>query len=495
MAVMLPLATVMSAVAIAAPVAAAAPSKKHAPKAPSLRLQNKQQAEQLHPLSERRFPSQPLVQGAGQATAIDAEGSDRANRSFTLLAPHPDSAQRARMRESNPQGDLGLDDGDRIRHRILLTSLNALLEVQARSESFQDLQIFDNDKEKESFSFSLRRSVTRSPQSEFSLSFGFSYLDESLLPPSPSLLGGALTNSLPSLSLSTGPTPLLAATAADARQGPASGPPRARPVPPSSNSPSPNLSPANLLPSGPPSLGPPSSGPPSSGPSLSSPPLSGPSLSGPPLSGPLPLNGGDMRTGVLNFAQNYRRRDEGGRWLARSQFNLGTEFVDSPVPMGADAQFFSWLGRLERTQFLGQDQQLTLRLETQLSPNNLLPPHQFKMKDRRFDSFEKDARPTDISGNNGIRLHLEDRLILLRRQRDDTAIASLIPFLDLGYSWGQGNARRSPQQFLGRTGLGLLLQPLPGFDIQLDYLTNWGDLDEDTDTQNLYMTLGYRNAW
>lgn len=76
LAVMLPLATVMSAVAIAVPVAAAAPSKKHAAKAPSLRLQNKQQAEQLHPLSERRFPSQPLVQGAGQATAIDAEGSD-----------------------------------------------------------------------------------------------------------------------------------------------------------------------------------------------------------------------------------------------------------------------------------------------------------------------------------------------------------------------------------------------------------------------------------
>ena len=94
-----------------------------------------------------------------------------------------------------------------------------------------------------------------------------------------------------------------------------------------------------------------------------------------------------MSTGVLAFAQGYRQRDRYGQWLARSQFNLGTELADSPTLMNADAQFFSWTGRLERTQSLSADNQLTLQLESQLSPNNLLPPHQFKVKNQGIDKL------------------------------------------------------------------------------------------------------------
>lgn len=201
-----------------------------------------------------------------------------------------------------------------------------------------------------------------------------------------------------------------------------------------------------------------------------------------------------MRTGLVKFAQNYRRRDRSGQWSARSQFNLGTELTESPENMGADAQFFSWVGRVERAQSMGNDHRLTLKLETQLSPSSLLPMHQFKMEDRRFTAFSRDSRPANISGNNGVRLYLEDRMVLMR-SRTQAPVLSFIPFVDAGYIWGQSNSRNPNQQFLGRTGVGLLIEPLPGLDIQFDYLTHWGDLGENAEAQNQYITITYETEW
>ena len=214
-----------------------------------------------------------------------------------------------------------------------------------------------------------------------------------------------------------------------------------------------------------------------------------------------------MRTGTIFFAQTFRARDRTGRWRAQSQLNLGTELAASPEMMGADAQFISWTGRLERTQILNSNHQLTALLETQLSPSNLLPPHQFKTHMRGYEQFDRSARPEEINGNNGIRFQLSDRIALLhrsasdtghrpqRRNAEDNAIVALIPFLDLSYSWGQGNPLRATQQFLGRTGVGLSLRPFSELGIDVNYFLNWGDLLEDEDTQNIYVLLGYETTW
>ncbi|MEM6452746.1 MAG: hypothetical protein AAF703_20815 [Cyanobacteria bacterium P01_D01_bin.105] len=383
---------------------------------------------------------------------------------------------------------------DRVRQRLWIEAIQSTLEIDISSDSLQRLDISEIKEEKESFSFSVEQPLYRSRRAELSWSLGFGYRSESL------------SSSPPSSS-----------------RPPSSGnPPRSTSSPRPSSSSSPERTPRNPPPSSPPpTRNSPSGNPPQSGGSESGRPASGSSSqsssttprptnsrneSNPSNEPPAPTVAADtttaqpidsaaeMRTGVVEFAQRYRRRDRTGHWLARSQFNLGTELATSPETMGADAQFFSWVGQVERSQSLGNDHQLTLSLDTQLSPNNLLPMHQFKTKDRRFEGFDRDARPSEISGNNGIRISLENHFVLLRNNRQ-APLFSLVPFADAGYTWGQSDPRRDNQQFLGRTGFAVLLEPLPGLDIQYDYLTQWGDLEADAETQNHYITLGYQTRW
>ena len=403
--------------------------------------------------------SSPANSPANSPADSPADSPDHPNKGATSSAP-------PREHNASDRSLAAQQDSDRIRHTLPIESINARLEVNAQSETLRTLQIHDSDKEKDAFGLSLRHVVSRTPASEFSLSLGFSYLDESLLPP-------------PAASRQPPSTNLLApaASEASARLGPprensSGGPPQ----PPHTQSPNnrPSDPQADSLP-----------------PSRSSRPLP-----------PSPSDAGVIQTGIVHFSQNYRQRDQSGQWLVRSQFNLGTELASSPAHMNTDTQFFSWTSRIERTQRLNENNQLTLQLDTQLSPNNLLPPHQFKTKDRQFNDFERAGRPSQIAGNSGIRLRLEDRIALLQsrshathRGRSTEPIVALIPFVDLGYTWGQSNPAIRDQRFFGRAGLGLSMQPIPGLNVQIDYLTYWGDLPANGNEQDLYMTLEYQERW
>lgn len=415
-------------------------------------------------LDEHGKPQEVLPQSLGESPHIEAS---------------PQSA------ESALGGSVEL-----IHHRLPIESIRSTLDIRAESGAFRSLQIYVPEMEKDAFTLSLRHALTRTPESEFSLSLGFSYLDESLIsaPPSPSSTGGPVSGPPPT------PPPFPDSDEGEGSSDSPSSPPSR---PDSRNRPRPPLADGPNSPS--------ASADRESDAVIVRSPASPTNLQGPP---PPSAFSSATRTGVLQFSQNYRHRDISGRWLARSQFNLGTELVSSPEPMNADAQFFSWTGRLERTQILDRNHQLTLQLETQLSPNNLLPAHQFKMKDRRFRSFERNGRPSEIAGNNGVRLRLEDRIFLVRSHdyppahtppvqadRNGTLSVSLIPFVDMGYTWGQSNPRILSEQFLGRAGLSLSVQPLPELDIRFDYLRYWGDLQADSNDQDLYMTVGYQNAW
>ncbi|MEM9089734.1 MAG: hypothetical protein AAGC93_13425 [Cyanobacteria bacterium P01_F01_bin.53] len=441
-----------------------------------------------HSDSGRRPPRRPPSASHAAPTPQQLSVNSRElNGRENSPLPQPPLQPNQRPAIHPPRNSRTNADGSvRISHRLPIDASGSMLEVRAQSEAFQPLQLFDNDAEKDSFSLALRHPVMRAPQSEFSLSWGFAYHDESL-PPRPSLPALAPTEIITS---SGGAAPSVAPPPPSERLPqnlPTNRPPNSPPAPPSlvRAASTPTRTSLAVAPNSPTTNSP-----------TTSLPTAEPSNSAQPLGQPpnAPSNTA-MRTGEVQFSQNYRQRDRGGQWLARSQFNLGTELTDSPSPMGADSQFFSWLGRLERTQAISHDQQLTLQLDTQLSPNNLLPPHQFKMKDRRFNSFEREARPTEISGNNGIRFRLEDRMIVLSDRTSNASIVSLIPFVDLGYAWGQGNRQRPNQQFLGRTGLGLLVEPLTGLDIQVDYLTYWGDLSAEAQTQDVYVMFGYQNEW
>jgi hemolysin activation/secretion protein len=211
-----------------------------------------------------------------------------------------------------------------------------------------------------------------------------------------------------------------------------------------------------------------------------------------------PDENGISRTSVVQFGQDYLRRDPGGSWMLRSRLSLGTSLFNAtnnpePIP---DGQFIAWLGQAQRVQQLSRNQTLLVQGDLQLTPNSLLPAQQFTLGGGPLlRGYRQNAR----SGDNGFRLSIEDRISLVRNE-GGTPTLQLIPFLDLGKVWNRsGNPNpEARQRFLAGTGVGLLWEPafeVKGFSIQLDYavpLTRLDDRGSNLQDQALYFKFNYR---
>ena len=191
-----------------------------------------------------------------------------------------------------------------------------------------------------------------------------------------------------------------------------------------------------------------------------------------------PDEDGISRTSVFKFAQEYIRRAPSGAWALRSQFRFGTGLFDatenaSPIP---DGQFFSWLGQVQRVQVLNQNNFLIYQLDLQLTPDGLLPSEQFVIGGGQS---VRGYRQNILSADNGIRFSIEDRITILRDESQEPVLV-LAPFFDMGAVF---NVRDNPnslvenQTFIAGLGLGLLFQPVKGFNIRIDYAPPPIDLD------------------
>jgi len=176
---------------------------------------------------------------------------------------------------------------------------------------------------------------------------------------------------------------------------------------------------------------------------------------------------GVSTTSVFRFGQDYTLRDQDGAWSLRSQFNLGTGLFNATYVTTPNAGFFSWIGQAQRLQALGSDALLIASLDSQLSANPLLPSQQFTIGGgQSLRGFRQNAR----SGDNGIRLSLETRLVAARDQETNRAILQIAPFIDLGAIWNNGSnpTPSSSQNFLAAGGLGVIIEPIKNFVIRID---------------------------
>lgn len=203
---------------------------------------------------------------------------------------------------------------------------------------------------------------------------------------------------------------------------------------------------------------------------------------------------GFSRTRVLKFGQDYVRRDVGGAWALRSQFNLGLDILDAtlnddPVP---DGRFVSWLGQAQRVQVLNDNNLLIVQADLQLTPDTLLPSQQFVIGGgQSLRGFRQNAR----SGDNGFRVSVEDRIALVRNEAG-SPIVQLAPFVDVGKVWNSsGNPNRlADQTFLAAAGLGLQWEALPGLTIRLDYAVPFIELSDRTQNaqdESFYFSVRY----
>ncbi|MGK7944697.1 MAG: ShlB/FhaC/HecB family hemolysin secretion/activation protein [Microcystaceae cyanobacterium] len=178
---------------------------------------------------------------------------------------------------------------------------------------------------------------------------------------------------------------------------------------------------------------------------------------------------GQVRTSVLQFEQDYSRRDQGGLWFVRSQLNWGTGLLDATQNPDSfpDGVFLSWSGQIQRLQRLGNDHLLIIQGELQLTPDPLTSDYLFIMGGgQSVRGYRQNVR----SGDNGYRFSLEDR-INLYRDEDNISRFQIAPFIDLGKVW---NTSKNPtslpsQTFLIGVGLGIIWQPLDQFSLRVDY--------------------------
>jgi hemolysin activation/secretion protein len=171
---------------------------------------------------------------------------------------------------------------------------------------------------------------------------------------------------------------------------------------------------------------------------------------------------------VVEFSQDYLKRDARGVWGAESKFRLGTGLFNATSNPGsqADGQFFSWQGQVQRLHIFSPDSQLLVRGTLQLTPDSLLGAEQFFVGGlQSVRGYYQNQR----FGDNGFSLSVENQLTLLD-QPDGQPLLRLLPFVDLGYVWNsRSNTLVSNQNFLLGTGLGVETYPLDNLKTRLDF--------------------------
>ncbi len=217
-------------------------------------------------------------------------------------------------------------------------------------------------------------------------------------------------------------------------------------------------------------------------------------ISGVPLN--TPGSGTDIdgrgRTRILKFGQDYLKRDTQGAWALRSQFSIGLNAFDATNGPEPNGQFFSWLGQVQRVQRLGANQLLIAQGDVQFASDPLLPSQQFVIGGgQSVRGYRQNLR----SGDNGVRLSLENR-IALQRNAVGNPIFQLAPFLDAGWVWNNSSnpTTLSNETFLASVGLGVIVEPLAGLVLRVDYgipLIYNSDRRENAQDRGLNFSIGY----
>ncbi len=193
----------------------------------------------------------------------------------------------------------------------------------------------------------------------------------------------------------------------------------------------------------------------------------------------------DSAVSIIQFGQDYLRRDTRGAWAFQSQFNIGTGFFDATISdSSADSRFLSWQGQAQRVQLLGPNNTLVLQADLQLSDDPLLGSEQFILGGgQSVRGYQQNIRAAD----NGFRFSVEDRIVLLRdTEADDNPLLQLTPFVDLGVVWNnRDNDADIDDNFLLGTGLGVIITPIPELDIRVDLGFPLIDLDDPGDPESV----------
>ncbi|MGK7942630.1 MAG: ShlB/FhaC/HecB family hemolysin secretion/activation protein [Crocosphaera sp.] len=184
-----------------------------------------------------------------------------------------------------------------------------------------------------------------------------------------------------------------------------------------------------------------------------------------------PIENARNRSTILQFGQDYVKRDQQGLWFLQSQINWGLDLFDATITSDStpDSRFLSWLFQGQRLQRWNENYLMIIRGELQLTPDSLLPDQWFIIGGgQSVRGYRQNIR----FGDNGVRLSIENRLKIIKNN-DNQSTIEIAPFLDMGGVWFTSENDNSPRKkFLMGTGLGLIwnnVATIEGLTLRLDY--------------------------
>jgi len=174
---------------------------------------------------------------------------------------------------------------------------------------------------------------------------------------------------------------------------------------------------------------------------------------------------GKTNISVLQFFQEYTQRSTSQVFAARSQFNLGVDWLGATVNANEpDSRFFLWRGQAQWVRQLAPDTLFLVKGDFQWAADSLVPLEQFGLGGQlSVRGYRQDALLTD----NGLLFSAEFRVPILRAAKIG-GVLQLAPFIDVGKGWNVNEENPSPNTLVG-TGLGLLWKQTDNFSVRLDW--------------------------
>ncbi|MGB6294691.1 MAG: ShlB/FhaC/HecB family hemolysin secretion/activation protein, partial [Rivularia sp. (in: cyanobacteria)] len=181
-----------------------------------------------------------------------------------------------------------------------------------------------------------------------------------------------------------------------------------------------------------------------------------------PFSFSLGPEDGESKVTVLRFSQDWFNRGNNQIFAARSQFSIGLDAFDATInDTGTDGQFFAWVGQFQWAQQLPSRIVLVARINTQLTPDSLLPLERLSIGG--IETI-RGYRENQIVTDNGILGSLEFRIPLT----SDSNQLQLVPFFDIGTGWNNDDPDPNPST-IASLGTGLRWRIGSGLNLRLDY--------------------------
>lgn len=177
---------------------------------------------------------------------------------------------------------------------------------------------------------------------------------------------------------------------------------------------------------------------------------------------------GESKATILRFSQDWVKRSRTSVLAARSLFSLGVDAIGATVNnSGTDGRFFSWLGQFQLVRALNQKRDATVvaRTAVQLTGDSLLPLEQFSIGG--VDTV-RGYRSNQRVGDSGIAGTLELQLPIAR-DAGGFGLLQVVPFIDAGVAWSNGDVATANPNTLVSTGLGLRWQLNSRFAARADW--------------------------